>query len=50
MRLEDLVEDSKMLGTKELLVKVPVRRLVQGMITLRDNTATNLLIRHIGMG
>lgn len=50
MRLEDFVEDSKMLETKELPVKVPVRRQAQGMITLSDNTATTLLIRHIGMG
>ena len=43
VRPEDLVEDSKMLETEELPASVPVRRLAEGMITLNDNTATNLM-------
>jgi beta-lactamase class A len=46
---EDLVEDSKMLEAEELPTSVPVR-LAEGMITLSDNSATNLVIRRIGMG
>ncbi|MDQ4127291.1 MAG: class A beta-lactamase-related serine hydrolase [Actinomycetota bacterium] len=49
VRREDLVEDSEMLETEELPARVPVRRLAEGMITLSDNAATNLLIRRIGM-
>lgn len=50
VRPEDLVEDSATLETEELPAPVPVRRLAEGMITLSDNAATNLLIRRIGMG
>lgn len=47
---EDLVEDSEMVQREELPVRMSVRRLAEGMITLSDNAATNLLIRRIGMG
>lgn len=49
VRPEDLVEDSEMLEREELPARVPVRRLAEGMITLSDNAATNLLIRRLGM-
>ena len=46
---EDLVEDSEMLGAMRLPAGVSLRRLAEGMITVSDNTATNLLIRRVGM-
>ena len=49
-RPEDLVEDSEMVGGEELPARIPVRRLAEGMITLSDNAATNLLIRRVGVG
>ena len=48
VRPEDLVEDSRMLEGEELPARMPVRRLAEGMITLSDNAATNLLIRRLG--
>ena len=48
VRPEDLVEDSEMVEGEELPTQVPVRRLAEGMITLSDNAATNLLIRRLG--
>ncbi len=39
-----------MLEEEELTDRVPLRRLAEGMITLSDNAATNLLIRRVGMG
>ena len=50
VRPGDLVEDSQMLEGEELPARVPVRRLAEGMITLSDNAATNLLIRRLGAG
>ena len=47
---DDLVEDSEMLGARRLPAGVSLRRLAEGMITVSDNTATNLLIRRVGMG
>ncbi len=50
VRREDLVDDSEMLEGEELPARMPLRRLAEGMITLSDNAATNLLIRRVGMG
>jgi beta-lactamase class A len=47
---EDLVEDSEMLEARELPAPVSCRDLTEGMITVSDNAATNLLIRRVGMG
>lgn len=47
---DDLVEDSEMLGARWLPAGVSLWRLAEGMITVSDNTATNLLIRRVGMG
>lgn len=47
---DDLVEDSEMLGARRLPAGVSLRRLAEGMITVSDNTATNLLVRRVGMG
>ena len=46
---EDLVEDSEMVEREALPARVPVGQLAEGMITLSDNAATNLLIRRVGM-
>lgn len=46
---DDLVEDSEMLEAAALPARISLRDLSAGMITLSDNTATNLLIRRIGM-
>jgi len=48
VRPEDLVEDSEMLEGEELPARMTLRRLAEGMITLSDNAATNLLIRRLG--
>lgn len=50
VRPEDLVEDSEMVEGKELPARMTLRRLAEGMITLSDNAATNLLIRRLGAG
>ena len=50
VRPEDLVEYSEMVEGEKLPARVPVRRLAEGMITLSDNAATNLLIRRLGAG
>ena len=47
---EDLVEDSEMLEARGLPARVSLGELAEGMITVSDNTATNLLIRRLGMG
>ena len=47
---EDLVEDSEMLEARELPAPVSCRDLAEGMITVGDNAATNLLIRRVGVG
>jgi beta-lactamase class A len=46
----DLVEDSEMLEARELPAPVSCRDLAEGMITVSDNAATNLLIRRVGAG
>ncbi len=46
----DLVEDSEMLEARELPAPVSCRDLAEGMITVSDNAATNLLIRRAGAG
>ncbi len=46
---EDLVEDSEMLGAVSLPARVSLGGLAGGMITVSDNTATNGLIRRLGM-
>ncbi|MDQ4126724.1 MAG: class A beta-lactamase-related serine hydrolase [Actinomycetota bacterium] len=46
---EDLVDDSEMLAREQMPTRMPVRRLAEGMITLSDNAATNLLIRRLGI-
>lgn len=46
---ESLVEDSEMVGARKLPARLSLRRLAEGMITVSDNTATNLLIRRLGM-
>ena len=45
----DVVEDSEMVEAEELPARFSVGRLVEGMICLSDNTATNLLISRCGM-
>ena len=49
IRPEDLVEDSEMLGARGLPARVSLGELAEGMITVSDNTATNGLIRRLGM-
>ena len=46
---EDLVEGSEMLGARALPARVSLGGLAEGMITVSDNTATNRLIRRLGM-
>ena len=46
----DLVEDSEMLEARELPAPVSCWDLAEGMITVSDNAATNLLIRRVGAG
>jgi len=46
----DLVEDSEMLEARELPAPVSCRDLAEGMITVSDNAATNLLIRRAVAG
>jgi len=50
VRPGDLVEDSGMVEREWLPARMTLWRLAEGMITLSDNAATNLLIRRIGMG
>jgi beta-lactamase class A len=45
----DLVEDSEMLEARGLPAPVSCWDLAEGMITVSDNAATNLLIRRVGM-
>ena len=47
---EDLVEDSEMLEARKLPAPVSCWDLAEGMITVSDNPATNLLIRRVGAG
>ena len=50
IRPGDLVEDSEMLGATGLPERFSLGDLAEGMITVSDNTATNGLIRRLGMG
>ena len=50
IRPGDLVEDSEMLGAAGLPGRFSLEELAEGMITVSDNTATNGLIRRLGMG
>ena len=45
---DDLVEDSEMVGAERLPAELTVGRLAEGMISVSDNTATNLLISLLG--
>ena len=47
---DDLVEDSEMVGAERLPAELTVGRLAEGMISVSDNTATNLLISLLGEG
>src|SRR5918998_2196131 len=49
IRPEDLVDDSEMLGARRLPARVALGELAEGVITVSDNTATNELIRRLGM-
>lgn len=49
VRPEDLVDDSEMLGGRDLPARVSLGELAGGMITVSDNAATNRLIRRVGI-
>lgn len=47
---KDVVPDSEMIEDHEVPCSLPVERLAEGMITVSDNTATNLLMDFLGAG
>ncbi len=47
---KDIVPDSEMIEAHEVPCSLSVERLAGGMITVSDNTATNLLMKRLGAG